>query len=141
MNNPRKYENVLYWQPSSKYKVSDVVEYNREFYVFSGLGGQSTSAPPFFPQSWLKITEWRLLDYEPVQIITEQRKGTNLLPFNFTVDSNIDPFITIEVNSHSGYGAVFSDKKNYYLKGTKDITEPYRPIDKLGPFTPITPVY
>ena len=141
LNNPRKYENVLYWQPSSKYKVSDVVEYNREFYVFSGLGGQSTSAPSFFPQSWLKITEWRLLDYEPVQIITEQRKGTNLLPFNFTVDSNIDPFITIEVNSHSGYGAVFSDKRNYYLKGTKDITEPYRPIDKLGPFVPITPVY
>ena len=63
------------------------------------------------------------------------------LPFNFTVDSNIDPFITIEVNSHSGYGAVFSDKRNYYLKGTKDITEPYRPIDKLGPFVPITPVY
>ena len=24
LNNPRKYENVLYWQPSSKYKVSDV---------------------------------------------------------------------------------------------------------------------
>ena len=36
---------------------------------------------------------------------------------------------------------VFTDKKNYYLKGTKDITEPYRPIDKLGPFVPITPVY
>ena len=63
------------------------------------------------------------------------------MPFNFTVDSNIDPFITIEVTSHSGYGAVFTDKKNYYLKGTKDITEPYRPIDKLGPFVPITPVY
>lgn len=141
LNNPRKYENVLYWQANSKYKVSDVVEYNREFYVFSGLGGQSTQSPPFYPQSWLKITEWKLLDYEPVQIITEQRKGINLLPFNFTVDSNIDPFITIEVTSHSGYGTVFSDKKNYYLKGTKDITEPYRPIDKLGPFTPITPVY
>jgi hypothetical protein len=141
LNNPRKYENVLTWQPSSKYKVSDVVEYQREFYVFSGLGGQSTTAPSFYPQSWLRITEWKLLDYEPVQIISEQRKGTNLLPFNFTVDSNIDPFITIEVTSHSGYGAVFADNKNYYLKGTKDITEPYRPIDKLGPFTPITPVY
>ena len=141
INNPRKYENVFYWQPTSKYKVTDIVEYDREFYVFSGLGGQSSLSPPFFPQSWLKITEWKLLDYEPVQILTEQRRGTNLLPFNFTIDSNIDPFITIEVSSHSGYGGVFCDKKNYFLKGTKDLTEPYRALDKIGPFTPITPIY
>ena len=64
-----------------------------------------------------------------------------MLPFNFIIDSNIDPFIVIEVTSDNGYGSVYSDKKNYEIRGLKDLTEPYNPIDPIGPFEPIPPVY
>ena len=53
----------------------------------------------------------------------------------------IDPFIVVEITSHSGYGQAYTDKKNYYLKGLKDLTEPYRYLDPIGPFVPIMPVY
>jgi hypothetical protein len=60
-----------------------------------------------------------------------------LLPFNFTVDSNIDPFITVEVTSDNGYGSVYCDKKNYEIRGLKDLQEPYQDIEPIGPFQPI----
>jgi hypothetical protein len=101
----------------------------------------STVIPNLDPTNWLKITEWKQIDLEPVQTLTETRPGEELTPYNFTVDSNIDPFLVIEVSSHNGYGSVYRDKKNYYLKGTKDLQEPYRYIDPIGPFVPITPVY
>jgi len=144
INNPRKYENAGQWDANAVYDVSSVVEWEREFYVFSGLGSTaSTSTPNLDPQNWLNVTEWKRIDLEPVQTIDEYRSGgtQSLLPFNFTVDSNIDPFITIEVTSDNGYGLTYRDKKNYYLKGIKDITESYSYIDPIGPFTPITPVY
>ena len=64
-----------------------------------------------------------------------------ILPFNFTIDSNIDPFIVIEVTSDNGYGLTYRDRKNYEIRGLKDLTEPNSYIDLIGPFTPITPVY
>jgi hypothetical protein len=105
--------------------------------------------------NWLKITEWKEINYEPVQNIKEFRKitkpddtrvysGNNsnpILPFNFTIDSNLDPFIVIEVTSDNGYGLIYRDKKNYEIRGLKDLTEPTSYIDLIGPFQPITPVY
>jgi hypothetical protein len=32
-------------------------------------------------------------------------------PFNFSVDSNIDPFITIEVTSNNNYGLNYTSKR------------------------------
>jgi hypothetical protein len=92
-------------------------------------------------KNWLKITEWKKIDYEPVQTISEFRKGDDILPFNFTIDSNIDPFIIIEVTSDNGYGLTYMDKKNYEIRGLKDLTQPYKYIDPIGPFVPIAPVY
>lgn len=141
VKNPRRFENTESWNANYTYEVSSVVEYQRDFYVYSGLGATSSSSPNLDPLNWLKITEWKEIDLEPVQFITETRPGDDLKPYNFTVDSNLDPFIVIEVTSHNGYGGVFRDKKNYYLKGIKDLQQPYSYIDPIGPFVPITPVY
>lgn len=89
----------------------------------------------------MKINDWKLIDNKPVQTITEFRGGDDLLPFNFTLDSNLDPFIVIEVTSDNGYGSIYSDRKNYEIRGLKDLTDDSRPVDPIGPFEPITPVY
>lgn len=143
VNNPRKYEAAGEWNPVTTYQVSSVVEWKREYYVFSGLGTTSSQAPNLDPLNWLNVTDWKKIDLEPVQTIDEWRGGgtQSLLPFNFTVDSNLDPFIVIEVTSDNGYGLIYRDRKNYYLKGLKDLTESYSYIDPIGPFVPITPVY
>jgi len=144
VKNPRKYETAQKWSANTSYFTTSIVEYDRDIYVYSGLG-QTQSVLPQSPKldtlNWLKITEWKKIDLEPVQIIKEWRKGTDLLPFNFTVDSNIDPYLMIEVTSDNGYGQNYTDKKNYEIRGLKDIQDPYQYIDPIGPFTPIAPVY
>jgi hypothetical protein len=142
IKNPRRFEGVSTWDELSIYEVTSTVEWERDYYVYSSLGDPNfTVSPNLDSTNWLKITEWKQIDLEPVQTLTETRPGEELTPYNFTVDSNIDPFLVIEVSSHNGYGSVYRDKKNYYLKGTKDLQEPYRYIDPIGPFVPITPVY
>jgi len=149
VNNPRKYETAQPWTSveivegdiSLQYEVGTIVSYKKEFYTYSGLGStQSTLTPEFDPANWFNLTDWKQIDYEPVQYITEFRSGQDMKPFNFTLDSNIDPFVVVEVTSHSGYGQVYTDKKNYQIKGLKDIQEPYSYLDPIGPFVPITPI-
>ena len=141
VKNPRKYESISTWSINTSYQVSNVVEYSRDFYVYSGLGGTSSSTPNNDTLNWLKVTEWKKIDLEPVQTISEFRSGSDLLPYNFTIDSNLDPFIVIEVSSDNSYGQVYTDKKNYLIKGLKDLTDEYSYIDPIGPFQAITPVY
>ncbi len=97
----------------------------------------STITPLIDTISWTNITKWTEIDFEPVQTISEFRNGENLLPFNFTVDSNLDPFVVIDVTSDNGYGSVYTDKRNYEIRGLRDITEPYQNIESIGPFQPI----
>ena len=160
IKNPRKYENLVSWSQGASYSVTSTVEYNRDVFVYSGLGTMSaTSSSLISPindvDNWLKITDWKEINYEPVQTIKEFRKinkpestkvyqtltDNPILPFNFTIDSNIDPFIVIEITSDNGYGLIYRDKKNYEIRGLKDLTEPTRYIDLIGPFQPITPIY
>ena len=137
-NNPRKYESVNSWESGTIYSVGDVVEWRRDYYVYSGYGftgsGLTGSAPTasvispildsdFATASWLNITEWKEIDLKPIQKISEFRRTDNLYPFNFTIDSNIDPFLVIEVSSENGYGATYRDKKNYEIKGIFDVRE------------------
>jgi hypothetical protein len=140
INNPRKWESVGQWTPESQWEVGSVVEWNREFFSYSGLGTNLDLSPDKDPQNWLNITTWKEIDLEPVQYITEFRGGLDLRPFNFTIDSNIDPMLVIEVTSHSGYGGIYSDKKNYLIRGLKDITDDYSYLDSLGPLIQITPI-
>ena len=140
--NPRRFDGVLAWNSEIVYNPATTVKYEREVYTWSGLGStQSTVSPNVDPLNWLKITEWQQIDVEVVQTITEFRGGDNLFPFNFTIDSNLDPFLVIEVTSDNGYGQVYRDRKNYEIRGLRDLQEPYRYIDPIGPFIPISPIY
>lgn len=124
-NNPRKYEDILNWNYGTLYNVSDVVKYDNNFYIYSGLDSVTYSViTPFVDiNNWIDITEWREIDLVPIQKIVERRYIDNLHPFNFTIDSNIDPYLVIEVSSQNGYGAIYRDKKNYEIRGILDIRE------------------
>jgi hypothetical protein len=131
LNNPRKYEDVPVWESGTTYNVSDIVSYDRNHYIFSGYGMTQSTPSVVSPvldnggqfTNWIDITEWREIDLHPVQRITERRRISTLDPFNFTVDSNIDPYIVVEVNSNNGYGLSYRDKKNFEIKGILDIQE------------------
>jgi hypothetical protein len=140
VNNPRKFESSQPWVADIEYETATVIEYNRDYYV-SKTYSVSNISPNLNVVDWLKITEWKHIDYDPVQTIYETRSGDNILPFNFTIDSNLDPFLGIEVTSDNGYGTIYRDKKNYEIRGTKDLTEAYSAIDPIGPFQPIEPYY
>jgi hypothetical protein len=141
-NNPRKFENVEKWVSSKDYKVTNIVEFDRNYYVYTGNGDpESTSNPYKDSDNWNDITEWKRINYEPVQTINEFRKGDDLKPFNFTLDSNLDPFITIELTTDNGYGQIYSDRKNYEIRGIKDLIDDSGVGDTIGPFEPIEPVY
>lgn len=143
VKNPRKYENAPSWTANIIYDVTNIVEYNRDIYVFSGIGGTgstSSNPPTIDTTNWLKITEWKQIDFEPVQKLQEFRTPDDLLPYNFTIDSNIDPFLVIEVTSDNGYGATYRDRKNYEVRGLLDLRDPIRYIDPIGPFQPISPI-
>jgi len=133
-NNPRKFENAEVWQVNTAYKLTDVVSYDRLIYIWTGQAGAtfSTISPVLdegVGSNWLNITEWKLIDLVPVEKITEYRDLSgvnglrNLMPFNFTVDSNITPYLVIEVTSDNGYGLTYRDRKNFEIKGILDIQE------------------
>ena len=141
MENPTRYENVDEWSMNIKYTKTTIVKYKKEAYVYIGEDNSLTSIiPPNDPNNWTKISKWKEINYEPVQTIKEFRNSKNLEPFNFTVDSNLDPFITVNIISDNGYGVTYGDRKNYELRGLKDLTESIKNLDNIGPFKPITPI-
>jgi hypothetical protein len=168
IKSPRKHEDVEEWSANGNYTTTSLVKYERELFVYSGLGATYSNIAPVLDQgddrNWLNITEWIEIDLEPVQTIDEYRrilppsiagatisnismaengphKAPPIAPFNFAIDSNIDPFITIEVSSENGYGLVYRDRKNYEIRGIKDLVDSSGMRDIIGPFTPIEPVY
>ena len=145
IKSPRKYEDVGTWDVNSGYDIATIVEYEREYYSYSGLGSAQSTESPLFDQgdnsNWVNITEWKEIDFEPVQVLTEFRKGDNLLPYNFTLDANIDPFVVIEVTSDNGYGSTYRDRKNYEIRTLKDLSQTIQYIESIGPFVPINPIY
>lgn len=132
-NNPKKYENVSLWESGTYYNVSDIVKYDRDYYAYSAWGVTQSGTTASFvspvvdsgsnTSNWVNITEWREYDMVPIQHITERRGIDNLNTYNFTIDSNIDPYLVIEVTSENGYGAIYRDKKNYEIRGILDIQE------------------
>jgi hypothetical protein len=137
VNSPRKYELVTSWVPNQTYIETNIVNYNNDIYVLSTTASIQSTISPLLDSNWKNITEWRPTNLEPVQTISEFRNGDNMLPFNFTIDSNLDPFIVIEVTSDNGYGCVYTDKKNYEIRGTKDLITNNQTKDVIGPFIPI----
>ena len=102
-----------------------------EFTPFEDISKNSSFA------KWVDITEWEKISIEPVQYLKEYRTGTH--SFNFTIDSNIDPFITIEVTSDNGYGQIYTTKKNYEIRGLNDLFVP-QDGDPIEPFSPIVQI-
>jgi hypothetical protein len=140
VENPKKYEKSKNWKINTLYRDTNVVKYLNEIYVFSGTYSVSTISPKMDTNNWLNITKWKEVNFDPVQKLSEFRTIDNLLPYNFTIDSNIDPFVVIEVSSDNGYGLTYTDKKNYEVRGLLDIHDPIKYIDKIGPFTPISEI-
>lgn len=167
---PRKYDSLPAWSPNVDYFNGQMVNYNRYAYEYLGTQSSflqfgTVSVPtPAQTSKWLNISEWVQVDLKPVQNITEYRYiGSvtysnnssrylyytssnvmdNITPspsFNFSIDSNIDPFIVIEVNSENGYGLSYTSKKNYEIRGLNDLFAGVKSIEPIGPFTPISPV-
>jgi hypothetical protein len=148
IKNPRKFENVLIWKEDVNYTLGQYADYNKEIYQYIGLsssfqisGTSSNLDSPFSDisknlgtQSWIKMTEWKVIDLEPVQYLSEYRTATH--SFNFTIDTNIDPFIVIEVTSDNGYGQIYTMKKNYEIRSSNDLFTGYKG-DPILPFSPI----
>jgi len=142
-------------------EIYQYINATNSFAVF----GENSTINPFLDikrqpatASWFYMTEWKLTDMYPVQNLSEFRLvgtfstmdelpipplGQNpkpqmiAAPFNFTIDSNLDPFVTIEVTSDNGYGQNYTFKKYYEIRGLKDLTSPLRYPDQIGPFIPI----
>ena len=159
MNSPIKWESLIGdWDPTINYEPGSIIRYENEYYSYTGLGADVESLlnnpntvseypqPLYIPfgidngggYNWVIITEWKKISYEPVQTINEYRKGDNLTPFNFTIDANIDPFVTIELTCDNGYGMIYRDRKNYEIRTLKDLTSPIKYIEPIGPFEPIS---
>ncbi len=168
IKSPRKHEDVEEWSANGYYTKTNLVKYKGELFVYSGLGNEVANNPPVLDQgddhNWLNITEWIEINLEPVQTIDEYRRippppkvgatysiistkengphqAPPIVPFNFAIDSNIDPFIVIEISSENGYGSVYRDRKNYEIRGIKDLVDSSGMMDIIGPFEPITPIY
>ena len=70
---------------------------------------------------WDDITKWLEVDLDPVQTINEYRSGDDMmLPFNFTLDSAIDPYVVVSCNSNNGYGQIKNIRKSYEIKFDAD---------------------
>ena len=150
VKNPRKYDSSVDWSfPTGTYSfsVGQVYKYDRDYYVYSGIGVSSatsstysTITPNKDSSNWLNVTEWRQMDFMPVQHFSEFRGINNLYPYNFTIDSNIDPFLVIEITSDNGYGQTYRDRKNYEIRGLLDIRNGVITYDPIGPFVPINQI-
>lgn len=148
LKNPRKYENAPLWTIETNYLLGQFVKYDEYIYQYVGtissFSQSGTSSNLYTPladiltngsfASWIDNTEWRKIEIEPVQTLKEWRN--DLDSFNFTIDSNIDPFIVIEVTSDNGYGQIYTQKKNYEIRGLNDLFTGYEG-EKIEPFSPI----
>jgi len=119
INNPRKYENTPQWNQTINYQPGEIVKWKELIYIYSGTqsifeyGTQSTS-PLADSTKWLDITIWKRTNLEPVQSYSQYRQ--TLDTFNFTLDTSIDPFISVKTISENGRGGYFVKKKNYEIR-------------------------
>ena len=146
---PLRYATISNWDKNTHYTFTNIVKYKNDIYAYINENDDefmTASTPSYNNTDWKNITYWKEIAYEPIQSIHEFRKipqpngitdSNPILPLNFTVDANIDPFISITVTSENGYGLIYSDRKNYEIRSIKNMNKDVRYIDMLGPFTPI----
>jgi len=127
INNPRKYENTSEWSELTNYTPGQVVVYDNITYIYAGtqsIFDYSTysQTPLVDVNKWTNISYWKKIGLEPIQSINQYKK--NLETFNFTVDTTIDPFITLKTISENGRGGYYIVKKNYEIRWLDDKTQP-----------------
>jgi len=120
LNNPTKFDSTPTFGLDTVYRQGEIVEFNRDFYKFIATVAATASNTPYNNPDWDIVTEWKVIDLQPVQYISEYRTGDNLLPFNFTVDTNIDPYVEIKVTSDNGYGENYTFEKNVEIRFDAD---------------------
>ena len=138
LNDPRKFSQTETWSASADYTTGQIVEWRRGYFRY-GNTQSSLSASASNPGvdmanaggNWLEVTEWRRMDYVPVQSIREYRTGTH--SFNFTVDTSVDPYVVAEVSSENGYGLTWTARKNYEIRGILGLDLPQQEVDSPGP--------
>jgi len=70
---------------------------------------------------WDDVTKWAEIDLEMVQSFKEYRSGENMfLPYNFTLDSSIDPYVVVEIRAENGYGQNRTVKRSYEIRFDAD---------------------
>lgn len=126
-NNPREFQDTSRWRGDNQYVFGQEVEYNRDIYQYQSSGvtfsATQSSQPPFNNSDWFRISNWRELDLDPVQTISEYRDGGDTNPYNFTIDTNIDPYVIIEVTSDNGYGQNYTVRKSVEVRLDADSSE------------------
>lgn len=127
INNPRKYESTPTWSELVNYQPGQISVYDNLAYIFVGtqsLFDYSTYSitPLVDSDKWTNVSYWKKIGLEPVQTFN-QYKNT-LEPFNFTIDTTIDPFITVKSISENGRGGYYIVKKNYEIRWLDDKTQP-----------------
>lgn len=117
--NPLEFENTATWSANIEYIFGQIVKYDDNIYQLI-VDNLISSDNPFNNSNWEQINWWEKQKIQPVQIIKEWREINNLTDFNFTVDTNIDPFVIIELTSDNGYGQNYTVKKSVELKFDAD---------------------
>ena len=138
LNDPRAQSVYEPWSGTFDYTKGQIVEYNRNYYVYNATQSSLsiTASNPYIDvingyDNWDDITQWRRLDYVPVQSYREFRTGTH--SFNFAVDTSIDPYVVAEVTSENGYGLTWTTKKSYQIAGILNIEQTLEEVDTPGP--------
>lgn len=117
-NIPSEWTNLSDWKEDITYLKNQIVKYKSEAYQL--ISNSSISEIPGINLNWTKISNWKEVDLLPVQDIKEWR--TSLENFNFTIDTNIDPYIIVEVKSDNGRGSTYSIRKSYEIRWIDDIS-------------------
>ena len=121
LNNPNQYTTAPLWTTNGNYTYGQIVLYNglayRYLLITTPSPSPNSSVIPYGnPLVWDMISVWQQIIVPMVQNIKEYRTidnagNLNLLPFNFTVDINVDPFCVIKVTSDNGYGQNYTVKR------------------------------
>lgn len=125
VNNPYEYEKVSEWSNQVDYEPGQVSNYRTETYIFAGTQSSFNYGDPVSPladSKWTNISHWKQINLEPVQTLKEFK--TDLNSVNFTVDTNVDPFIQIKCISDNGRGSTYTRIRNYEIRPTEDISNP-----------------
>lgn len=118
--NPLEFDNISEWNANISYIFGQTVKYNNDIYqlIVDNIG--PTGDNPFNNSNWERINSWRKVKIQPVQILKEWRNVNDLSDYNFTVDTNIDPFVMISITSDNGYGQNYTVKKSVEIKFDAD---------------------